>query len=575
MTLPRYFYGNKENVKEALPQDRQIIGIYKQKPQIILADPDDVEMQRYAAQKEEETSYYIYMYQLPDGAKCTYAEHFNKKNDKNLSSVGNFLEFNLTGELDDKQRLATEYALELWGEQLAGAVPVAIEVDFFPMGPGVLGRSFFPTCFNDGVTNVWYPSALWDQIVGYDYDPGENDNTIWMNSDYKFYLGLDGLGSGMDFVTIALHEVTHGLGFGCYCSRDDGEFFWGGPGIYDCQLYKGLDGPCFIDLPNYERTALMVSNNMYAGGPGSNLLAANGGERVKIYAPTSYSSGSSAHHWDSSVGFPTFMKYAYDYPLHTFNNRKLGILTDMGWELPIVDTANAVWVTFNNNGGAGNRNPQPFIQEEIQRLKICPFSKTGHTFKEWNTLPDGTGQSYADRDSITIREDTEFYAQWEANTYTLTFSPNGGTVSPTSKEVVYGLPVGELPIPEKTGYTFTGWRIGASVFITEETIWEFTTSRPVQAQWTLNQNIEEIQLNTTLQIIPNPASNTIELRIMNYELRVDDIEFYSISGQLVKSVSLAGEMLKDAVSQKIDISDLRAGVYFAKAGDNIVKLVVQ
>jgi hypothetical protein len=81
--------------------------------------------------------------------------------------VGNFLEFNLTGELTEKQRLATEYAMELWSEQLAGTVPVNIEVNLVPMGSGILGMSHWPPCFLDIDANIWYPTALWKQIMGY------------------------------------------------------------------------------------------------------------------------------------------------------------------------------------------------------------------------------------------------------------------------------------------------------------------------------------------------------------------------------------------------------------------------
>ena len=482
--IPHYYYGNKANVQEALPQDRQIIDIYKQKPQLIPADPDDSELQRYVAQKEEEMSYYVYIYQLPDGTRSTYDEHFNKPNNKNRTNVGNFLTFDLIGELTPVQRLAAEYALELWGEQLAGTVPVDISVDIVPMEQGVLGVNFFPPCFSEA--DIWYPSSLWDQMVGYNAS-WEQDITIQMNAIYPFYFGLDAHGHGNDFVTILLHEVTHGIGFGCWCGTD-GNFFYGSPGIYDCQLAKGLDGPLFKDLPDYERAALMVSNNLYAGVPGSNLLAANEGVRVKVYAPTNYSGGSTAHHWDSSVDFPTFMKYAYSGPLHTFNNRKIGILMDMGWKIPEIDST-AVWVTFNTNGGVGSVQPQPFLPDEIQRLKICVFTRTGYTFIEWNTAPDGTGISYQDRDSIVISNDMELYAIWEVNTYTLTFKPSGGTVSPTSKEVVFGQPVGELPVPEKEGSRFSGWFFGTTM-VTESTIWDQARDRTVYAKW------DSITINT-------------------------------------------------------------------------------
>ncbi len=43
------------------------------------------------------------------------------------------------------------------------------------------------------------------------------------------------------------------------------------------------------------------------------------------------------------------------------------------------------------------------------------------------------------------------------STYTVKFNPNGGTVTPTSKEVDNGKEVGELPIPSRSGYSFDGW----------------------------------------------------------------------------------------------------------------------
>jgi hypothetical protein len=72
--LPRYFYGEKENAREAFPKDRQIVGISQMKPRLIPASPDDPESQRQVAQLAEDMSYYIYMFQLPDGARCTYDE---------------------------------------------------------------------------------------------------------------------------------------------------------------------------------------------------------------------------------------------------------------------------------------------------------------------------------------------------------------------------------------------------------------------------------------------------------------------------------------------------------------------
>jgi len=573
--IPQYFYGKKENVKEALPKDRKIINIYKQKPRIISDFPDDPEYDRYIAQLEEEMSYYVYMYQLPDGTLCTYDEHFNPDNGKEKSRAGNILKFNLSGWLDETQRFVTEYALELWGEQLAGMIPVDINVDFFPLGEGVIGMAYFPTCYFSSETNTWYPSALWNQMVGYNAS-GMGDIEIIMNSDFRFYYGLDGnAGNRIDYVTLILHEAAHGLGFGSQC-HTNGSFFYGThPVIYDRMLCQGLDGPCMAELTQSERAALIISNNLYAGRSGSNLLAANGGVRVKMFAPTTYRPGSTAHHWDNNVSFRTFMKFAYDYPLHTFNTRKIGLFLDMGWALPEIDP-NAVWVTFNANGGGGNMNPQPFDPDFAQNLKINAFTRTGYTFKNWNTLPNGTGTAYTDREAISISNNVILYAQWEANRYTLAFYTGGGVVSPTSKQVIYDSPIGELPIPVREGYRFDEWKLRLNT-LTEETIWGYTENLTASARWTFIVGIDDVKTNNNLplQIIPNPASHSIELRITNYELRIDKIEFYNIFGQLVKSVPFAGQTTEVGVSQNINISDLNAGIYMIRVGSNVIKLVIR
>lgn len=46
---------------------------------------------------------------------------------------------------------------------------------------------------------------------------------------------------------------------------------------------------------------------------------------------------------------------------------------------------------------------------------------------------------------------------WAVNTYTLTFDPNTGTCSTTTKSVTYGNAYTDLPKPTKTGYKFMGW----------------------------------------------------------------------------------------------------------------------
>lgn len=71
------------------------------------------------------------------------------------------------------------------------------------------------------------------------------------------------------------------------------------------------------------------------------------------------------------------------------------------------------------------------------------------------------------------------------NTHTITFDPNGGTVTPTSAETgTDGKLVTDLPTPTRDGYTFNGWYTAADggQKCSKETV--FTTSTTLYAHWT-------------------------------------------------------------------------------------------
>ncbi|MBR3132891.1 MAG: InlB B-repeat-containing protein, partial [Clostridia bacterium] len=76
------------------------------------------------------------------------------------------------------------------------------------------------------------------------------------------------------------------------------------------------------------------------------------------------------------------------------------------------------------------------------------------------------------------------YANWTANNYTVTFDPNGGSVSPTSKSVTYDDTYGTLPTPTKAGYTFQGWSLqGISGYITSSTTVTQAQNHTLTANW--------------------------------------------------------------------------------------------
>ena len=79
--------------------------------------------------------------------------------------------------------------------------------------------------------------------------------------------------------------------------------------------------------------------------------------------------------------------------------------------------------------------------------------------------------------------------------FTMTFNANGGTVNPTSKEIIYGQPVGELPVPVRDGYSFVGWYLGNTHY-TEDTIYTSTYGCTVYARWSDAAAITRQPVNT-------------------------------------------------------------------------------
>lgn len=75
-----------------------------------------------------------------------------------------------------------------------------------------------------------------------------------------------------------------------------------------------------------------------------------------------------------------------------------------------------------------------------------------------------------------------------ANTFTLSYDANEGTVTPASKTVTYDATYGELPTPTRTGYAFTGWYTAKSggTAVTSSTTVSTASNHTIYAHWTAN-----------------------------------------------------------------------------------------
>ena len=151
---------------------------------------------------------------------------------------------------------------------------------------------------------------------------------------------------------------------------------------------------------------------------------------------------------------------------------------------------NTYTLSFDSNGGSGSMSSQTVTEGQAAKLKTNTFTKAGYTFTGWNTKSDGTGTAYSDGADATFYSNTTLYAQWQPNTYSLSFDSNGGSGSMASQTVTEGQATTlKSNTFTKTGHTFTAWNTKADGTGTayndgaDVTIHGNTT---LYAQWTIN-----------------------------------------------------------------------------------------
>ena len=146
-------------------------------------------------------------------------------------------------------------------------------------------------------------------------------------------------------------------------------------------------------------------------------------------------------------------------------------------------------ITFDMNDGSGTTVTQTVPYGESATLNANSFTRTGYTFTGWNTKADGSGTAYGDGASISPSSNMTLYAQWQINTYSLSFDSNGGTGSMSGGSAAYGeniqLPGNTFTRPK---YTFAGWNTkanGTGTAYADNATLTLTEDTTLYAQWTL------------------------------------------------------------------------------------------
>ena len=315
-----------------------------------------------------------------------------------------------TAEMD----AAIDYAFDLWSPYLNSEIPIKVKFIYTDLGGGNIGGFGIPNLEKDfpgaEFNDVWYASSLANSIAQAELNTGEFDMELYINNQIStFYFGTDGIigPDQSDFVTVLVHEIAHGLGavtlgqfnsgVGNFGAGTFGEIapvlpsFWmasdtagGYPTIWDTFLVNG-DGDQLTDEsafpnPSLELGDAFESDNLFFNG--DNATAANAGSNPKIYAPTTFRSGSSIGHFDEST-FPTNSENALHTPsivpgevIHSPGPILLGALQDIGWDVNLSVGVNESWiqtVEIYPNPTTGSTN----IDLSHQSFDLKVFDLTG------------------------------------------------------------------------------------------------------------------------------------------------------------------------------------------------------
>jgi len=290
-----------------------------------------------------------------------------------------------TGTSLGAQRLiAFQYAADFWGARLSSSVTIQVGATFTPLTcsstSAVLGSAGPSTFFRDftgaPVGSTWYPVSLANALNGSDLDPSNPAITAQFNSAIgttcsfpsTWYYGLDGNppGGQIDFVTVLLHELAHGLGFLTIVDTASGEKALGFNDTFMLNLEN--HGAMPADYPSMSDAQRVVASTATGNlhWVGANVEAASGiltagtvGNHVQMFAPNPEQPASSVSHWDTALTPNQLLE-----PIYTGPNQnpvlELPLFQDIGWTLLNAAAPPALVVAPATNMAATGNQGGPF-----------------------------------------------------------------------------------------------------------------------------------------------------------------------------------------------------------------------
>jgi hypothetical protein len=305
-----------------------------------------------------------------------------------------------------EQRLkAFEFAAGIWGATLTSGPTITIRASWSTTmtcttTTAVLGSAGALSNFRDfpgaPFPGTWYGSALANALGGSDLSSNPeitasfnaNIGSAGCLDSAHWYYGFDNAhgNTGIDLVTVLLHEFGHGLGFQTLTKSDTGAQSQGFPSIYDRFLFDNATGKTWVQMTDAERAASAINaNNLAWQGPQVAIdtpKVLTGGMdssgRPLMYTPNPVETGASVSHWDKNKSPRQLMEPNISGLLtHSVTppqDLTFSVMRDLGWCAGCPQPTPAPTPTPTPPAAANDNFAA------AQTISGCSGSVTGHNF---------------------------------------------------------------------------------------------------------------------------------------------------------------------------------------------------
>lgn len=252
------------------------------------------------------------------------------------------------------------------------------------------------------------------------------------------------------------------------------------PGLVEVKRFNGTSwenvGPIASYSETYSNISLLIDNNiiylMFMEGESPDNSSGNALVIRKLVSGTLTCSSFDYSVWSVCSQGQQSRTVTASYPVGCSGGEQ--ILTQTCLHSLLYNTS---------TGGTVSGNTSQLVNYEGSGSEVTAVASPGYSFYQWSD-----GLTTASRTDTNIQENINVTAQFTANTYTLNFDAQGGSVSPSSKSVTYNQEIGTLPTPSKSGYAFRGWNTqvdGLGTNYASNTVFSLTNNVTVYALWVL------------------------------------------------------------------------------------------